>query len=152
MGKGSLQHDLAEAEGLYRSGRFWDAVGRFSAILDRAPASEEVLYSRGHCWLAVGEFEKALADFTAAQTGSGDEWKYLGSIALALYALGQFDEASAHLTRALLFWEQIPDEELAKLHYHRGMCFLRIGEEGLANEDFAHARERDPTGRFDPRR
>lgn len=151
MGKNSLQRDLAEAESLYDAGQFWDAIRRFSELLDRVPVYEEALYSRGHCWLRVGEFEKALADFNAAQRECGDDWKYAGSIALALYALGQFDEASASVTRALVFWEHIPNEELAKLHYHRGMCFVRVGEDGLAGEDFARAGEFDPAGRFDPR-
>jgi tetratricopeptide (TPR) repeat protein len=152
MEQNSLEHDLAQAEGLYRSRRYWDAIERLSAMLVREPAYEEALYSRGHCWLAVGDFEKALADFIAAQSECGDQWKYLGSIALALYALGKFDEAIENVTCALRFWEDTPQEDLAKLHYHRAMCYLRVGEKALADADFARANELDPAGRFAPRR
>ena len=81
------------ANGLYRDGRFEDAVLAYEEALDLNPGSAETRVNRGAALLAMEDIEGALKDFESAiESRPGFHAAWTGK-SIALRRLGRYDEA-----------------------------------------------------------
>lgn len=81
------------AEVLRRTGREGEALRVVSDALERIPGSAELHYGQGLAWVRARRVSDAADAFARAQALAPDEPRYALAHALALEALGRFDEA-----------------------------------------------------------
>lgn len=110
-----------EGNELMKSGRFREALDRYTRALDLDPRNAVYFCNRAAAHFKLGEHEAAVADCTAALALQPDYGKAHGRLGLALAALNRHREARAAYARAV---QLEPDNESYRQN-------LRLADEHL---------------------
>lgn len=108
---------------LYRSGMFQDAAREFQAALERDPRNPSALFRLGLVAFRGRRYDEAAEMWKQVPSGGSLEFFALRNRALAVEALGLFDQALALLEQAEALRPGDPGIRLA-----RGVLLLRTGE------------------------
>jgi tetratricopeptide (TPR) repeat protein len=122
----------------YRTGMYAEAEREFRRVIELTPDAADARFQLGLIALRQARWQEAVDAFTAAMERAGRRPAMLHNLALALEALGRFDEADAALADAVE-----SDRNDPRLWTGWAMLALRRSESALALERFARARERN---------
>jgi tetratricopeptide (TPR) repeat protein len=123
-----------------RTGMYAEAEREFRRVVELAPEAADVRFHLGVLALRQARWTDAIEAFEAAIARAGRKPAILHNLALALEALGRFDEADAALADAVE-----SDRNDPRLWTGWALLALRRSEATLALERFARARERTTT-------
>lgn len=121
-------------------GEYELAIADLSSALELNPNNGRALFMRGLAWSLAGDAEAAMRDMSAAHRI--DQRFLVTPLLEAVRAAGE-EFAIKFTTRAIDSGELGP-ENLALVHFHRGLAWRDIGANENAAADFTRAVELDP--------
>jgi tetratricopeptide (TPR) repeat protein len=93
---------MAQANELYASGAYSDAIGQYSAVLSAAPNDLNALLQRGFCHGLLGQQAAAIADFSAVIAARSDHGYAYICRGSAYLKMKDYAKALADMDQALL--------------------------------------------------
>jgi len=136
-GEGTLQHHLKLGEAFYQSGMMEDATREFQRALELDGGNPQARLRMGMIALKAKKMEECLEHFDALPEGVEKSYGLLRNRALALEALGRYEEA----IEALVDAEAVrPGDRDALLN--RGIVQLKAGLADEAAETFKRYRKK----------
>jgi tetratricopeptide (TPR) repeat protein len=122
------------------AGRTQEALALFDRAVAADPSDADVRYQRGATRAKLGDYQGAIGDLQAVLAVKPDLAPAALELGAALTETGRYAEAERWLLQA----QQQPDLD-AQASFFLGLAQLRLGRLDGAEQNFARARERDPS-------
>ncbi|MGL5094152.1 MAG: tetratricopeptide repeat protein, partial [Planctomycetia bacterium] len=124
--------------------RYPEALADYDRLLKMNPNLDSALNGRAYTRaLAKVDLDGALADVEQAMRIAGDEPAYVDTRGYILYLMGRPKDALADFNKVLddpSVRARLDEHGWGEVYFHRGLVHRLLGEEVLADADFASAR------------
>ena len=124
-----------EADKLYDSGNYGDAVQSASEAIELKPDYAAAYNNRGNSYNALKQYERAIDDYDKAVELDPSYAAAYSNRGNSYNDLGQYERAIQDLDKAIEL-----DPNLAVAHYNRGKCYEALGDTAKAQADFDKAK------------
>jgi tetratricopeptide (TPR) repeat protein len=131
-----------EAKGLYKEGRYEEALKLYREIQGRNPELAQFPFYAGNCFFHLERYEEALAAFKEAVRLKPDFFEAYTNLASAFGKLNRFDEGSQFFEQALAAYPESP-----ALLTGAGLLYLSSGRTDKAVASLEKAASLDPDAR-----
>lgn len=120
-----------------------ESIKAYTAAIEADPKNATAYNNRAyHKALARRDLDSAQEDVSLAIELAGEEPAYIDTRGFVAYLQGQFKAALGDFDEALEGAEDsISQEFYAEIYFHRGLVYRKLGEDKLAEEDFAKAKQ-----------
>lgn len=122
------------------AGRTQEALALFDRAVAADPSDADVRYQRGAARAKLGDYQGAVGDLQAVLAVKPDLAPAALELGVALTETGRYQEAERWLLQA----QQQPDLD-GQASFFLGLAQLRLGRLDEAQQNFARAREHDPS-------
>ena len=92
---------IAQADSLYQSGNYQEAIAIYNSVLELEPDNVYVLYAKGNCLYQLKEYNAAVEYYSQALNLDPTNYVLLNNMGNAYYALKDFDKAVEYYSQAL---------------------------------------------------
>lgn len=120
-----------------------ESIKAYTAAIEADPKNATAYNNRAyHKALARRDLDSAAEDIELAIELAGDEPAYIDTRGYIAYLQGKHKAALADFDEALEGAEGTMSPEFyAEIYFHRGLVYRKLGEDKLAQEDFAKAKQ-----------
>jgi len=134
----NLSPEDRQAVDALKHGKYDEAIGIYTKLIEHYPKSGAAYYDRGFCYLHKEAYDRAIADLTKAVQLAPATPKYQSTLALAnaaaYYDKGKYNEALADANEALRL-----SPNFAPAYNERGIIYSQKADPDKAIADFTKA-------------